>query len=141
MIERDAAGTVATDGRCPICGLHHLEPRPFGRPCYYGRLRAALGKLEPTAREDRILRWLAGLDEGTAEPVASLFERLRGPAGLDTIMRELAQAPALPLPLELARLPEPICSRCRRRQSHHAGPGAVDHDCPDGFTAQAEPSV
>lgn len=59
---------------CGLCGLKHPT-----RPCHYNRLREALGELEPTEREDRILRWLSAYDWDTVEPIASLFERLRGP--------------------------------------------------------------
>jgi hypothetical protein len=60
--------------RCPKCG----QPTPHDRyPCLYDRLRSALGDVEPTPEEDRILHWLAGLDERTVAPLASLFERLR----------------------------------------------------------------
>ncbi len=59
--------------KCPTCRLDHP-----GRACFYDRLRAALGDLQPSPREERILRWLAGLDEPTVEPIAELFERLRG---------------------------------------------------------------
>jgi hypothetical protein len=31
----------------------------------------------PTDAEERVLRWLAGLDEPTVEPLATLFEKLR----------------------------------------------------------------
>jgi hypothetical protein len=58
---------------CETCGLRHPS-----RPCFYDRLREALGELEPTEREDRILRWLSGFDGYTVEPIAELFERLRG---------------------------------------------------------------
>jgi len=61
------------DDPCPVCGLHHLGRRP----CYYDRLRAALGGLEPSEAEDRILRWLAKWDDSTIEPIISLFDRLR----------------------------------------------------------------
>lgn len=58
---------------------------------------------------------------------------------LDELLREVAATPDVAVPAALARLPEPICSRCLRREGHHAGPGTIDHDCPDGFVPQAAP--
>ncbi len=66
--------TVPADPHCPKCGLRTTHDR---YPCLYDRLRAALGDLEPTPVEDRILHWLAGVDQPTVEPIATLFERLR----------------------------------------------------------------
>lgn len=65
---------IPPEPRCPKCGLRTTHDR---YPCLYDRLRTALGDLEPTATEDRILHWLAGCDQPTVEPIASLFERLR----------------------------------------------------------------
>jgi hypothetical protein len=58
--------------RCIICGCFHPPPCRL-----YARLREALGELQPTIEQDQILKWLAGLDEPTVEPIATLFERLR----------------------------------------------------------------
>lgn len=64
--------------RCPNCNAIISPPGPRPHRCLYDRLRAALGDIEPTAEQDRILRWLAGWDEATVEPIATLCERLRG---------------------------------------------------------------
>ncbi len=58
---------------------------------------------------------------------------------LDELLQEVAKTPEQHVPPELLRPPpEPICSRCLRREKHH-GPGGVDDDCPDGFVTQADP--
>ncbi len=60
---------------------------------------------------------------------------------LAELLHQVAEAPERVVPAELLRPPpEPVCSRCLRRLSHHRpGPGSVDHDCPDGFCARADP--
>lgn len=73
-----ATGSVAR--RCDVCGLLHVSG-PFARPCYYDELRAVLGSHAPTERQDRHLRWLAGLDKDTVDAFVSIVLDVRGVVG------------------------------------------------------------
>lgn len=57
---------------CPTC--QSLHPT---RKCFYVDFLAALGPLDPTPEEDRLLRWLAGWDSSTRDAFVSLVIKLQ----------------------------------------------------------------